>query len=374
MLHDVFVSEQNNIFDIIIIGGGIIGLSIASEMAEKGKKVIILEKNKIGMEASWAAAGTLEPIWDAEDDGDDLLQIKIKSEAMWRNFAQKIQGETNIDLEYNSSGGLLIAMNNEEMHQLEKTHEVATKYGIESRILSKEEIISMESNLNTQVFGGIFLASECYVNPRKVTEALCKYFEKMGGIVCENNAVTDLLKDENGAIIGVTVPNEKIFAKQIVNCAGPWSSEMTEIKVKPIKGYMLCFAAESVPKIDHVIIHRNSVRILKRKDGTLMAIGIMDDVGFDRELNEEKLKIMRDSANKIIPSLTDGDIIETCSGFRPQGEDRFPVIGKIKDGLYVATGHYKDGILLAPITAKIMYESLSGIENANVSPQRFMKK
>ena len=368
------MSEQNNIFDIIIIGGGIIGLSIAGEMAEKGKKVIVLEKNKIGMEASWAAAGTLEPIWDAEDDGDDLLQIKIKSEAMWYDFAQKIQGETNIDVEYNSSGGILLAMNNEEMHQLKKTHEVASKYGIESRILSKEEIISLESNVNTQVFGGIFLASECYVNPRKVTEALCKYFEKMGGTVRENNPVTDLLKDKNGSIIGVTVPHEKIFGKQIVNCAGSWSSEMTEIKVKPIKGYMLCFAAECVPKIDHVIIHRNSIRILRRKDGTLTAIGIMDDVGFDRELKEEKLKIMRDFTNRIVPSLTNGDIIETCSGFRPQGEDKFPVIGKIKEGLYVATGHYKDGILLAPITAKIMYESLSGIEDSNVSPQRFMKK
>ena len=368
------MSEKNNIFDIIIIGGGIIGLSIACEMVEKGKKVIILEKNKIGMEASWAAAGTLEPIWDAEGDGDDLLKIKIKSEAMWRDFAQKIQEQTNIDVEYNSSGGILIAMNSEEMSQLEKTYEVATKYGIESKILSREEIISMESNMNTQVFGGIFLASECYVNPRKVTEALCKYFQNLGGEIRENNKVTDLLEDNNGNIVGVSVSREKFFADQVVNCAGPWSSEMTEIKVKPIKGYLLCFAAECLPKIDHVIIHRNSVRILRRKDGTLMAIGMMEDVGFDRELKEDSLKIMRENANRIIPGLNDGDIIEVCSGFRPKGGDQFPVIGKIKKGLYVATAHYKDGILLAPITAKIMYEALNGKEDGNVSPQRFMKK
>ena len=228
------MSEQKNIFDIIIIGGGIIGLSIACEMAEKGKKVIVLEKNKIGREASWAAAGTLEPIWDAEDDGNDLLQMKIKSEEMWREFAQKIQEETNIDVEYNSSGGILIAMNFEEMNQLKNTCKVATSYGIESRVLSKEEIISMESDISADVFGGIFLASECYVNPRKVTKALCKYFEKIGGKIHENSKVTGLLEDENGTIIGVTVSHEKIFAKQIVNCAGPWSFEMTEIKVKPI--------------------------------------------------------------------------------------------------------------------------------------------
>ena len=368
------MSEENNIFDIIIIGGGIIGLSIACEMAEKGKKVIIFEKNKIGMEASWAAAGTLEPIWDAEGDGDVLLQIKIKSESLWRDFSKKIQEETNIDVEYNSSGGLLIAMNPEEMNQLEKTYEVATKYGIESRILSKEEIISMESNMNAEVFGGIFLASECYINPRKVTEALSKYFEKMGGMICENSKVTDLLENKNGTIIGVSTFSKKIFAKQVVNCAGPWSSELTKIQVKPIKGYMLCFAAECVPKIDHVIIHRNSVRILRRKDETLMAIGLMEDVGFDRELKEESIKFMCDNAKRIIPSLDDSDIIEKCSGFRPQGEDRFPVIGKIKNGLYVATGHFKDGILLAPITAKIMCKSLNGSEDPNVSPQRFMQK
>ena len=109
---------------------------------------------------------------------------------------------------------------------------------------------------------------------------------------------------------------------------------------------MLCFAAECLPKIDHVIIHRNSVRILKRKDDTLMAIGLMEDVGFDREIKEESVKVMYDNAKKIIPGLNECDIIEACSGFRPQGEDRFPVIGKIKDGLYVATGHFKDGILL----------------------------
>ena len=364
------MSEQKNIFDIIIIGGGIIGLSIACEMAEKGKKVIIFEKNKIGMEASWAAAGTLEPIWDAEGDGDDLLQIKIKSEEMWHDFAQKIQEETNIDVEYNSSGGILIAMNFEEMNQLENTCKVATKYGIESRVLSKEEIISMESDMSTDVFGGIFLASECYVNPRKVTKALCKYFEKMGGKIRENSKATGLLEDENGTIVGVSVSHEKIFAKQIVNCAGPWSFEMTDIKVKPIKGYMVCFAAKCVSKTEYVVIHRNSVRILRRKDGTLIAIGMMEDVGFDRELKEESLKVMCDDAIRIIPRLSDAHIIEVCSGFRPKGEDRFPIIGKVKEGLYVATGHYKDGILLAPITAKIMYESLNGNEDANVSPRR----
>ena len=152
------MSGQNNVFDIIIIGGGIIGLSIACEMAEKGKKVILFEKNKIGMEASWAAAGTLEPIWDADGDGDILLQIKIKSEALWRDFSRKIQEGTNIDVEYNSSGGLLIAMNSEEMSQLEKTYKVAIKHGIESRILSKEEILSMEPKMNTEVFGGIFFS------------------------------------------------------------------------------------------------------------------------------------------------------------------------------------------------------------------------
>ena len=368
------MSEQKNIFDVIVIGGGIIGLSIACEMAERGKKVILLEKNKIGMEASWAAAGTLEPIWDAEGDGDELLQLKIKGEEMWRDFAQKIQEKTNIDVEYNASGGILIAMNFEEMNQLENTCKVATKYGIESRVLSKEEIISMEPAISADVFGGIFLASECYVNPRKVTKALHKYFEKIGGRIRENSKVTSLLEDENKTIIGVTTSYEKFFARQIVNCAGPWSFEMTEIKVKPIKGYMICFAAECMPKIEYVVIHRNSVRILRRKDGTLMAIGMMEDVGFDRELKEESLRAMCDDAIRIIPRLRDAHITEICSGFRPKGKDRFPVIGKIKEGLYVATGHYKDGILLAPITAKIMCESLNGSEDANVSPRRFMKK
>ena len=182
--------DQKNVFDVIIIGGGIIGLSIACELAERGKKVILFEKNKIGMEASWAAAGTLEPIWDAEDDGDDLIQMKIESEKMWLGFAQKIQEETNIDVEYNSSGGILVAMNSEEMNQLENTYKFAVRHGIESRILSKEEIISMESNISTNVFGGIFLASECFVNPRKVTKALSKYFENMGGKICEKSKVT----------------------------------------------------------------------------------------------------------------------------------------------------------------------------------------
>ena len=369
----LLVSEQNNTFDIIVIGGGIIGLSIACEMAEKGKKIILLEKNKIGREASWAAAGTLEPIWDTEADGDLLLQIKIKSEALWRDFSQKIQDETNIDIEYNSSGGLLIAMNSKEMDQLEKTCEVATKYGIESRILSKEEILSMESGMSHEVLGGIFLASECYVNPRKVTEALSKHLENMGGLIHENTRVTDLL-DENGTVKGVSTPDGKIFAKQVVTCTGPWSSELTPIQVKPIKGYLLCFAGEHVPKVDHVIIHRNSIRILRRKDSTVMAIGLMDDAGFDRELKEERIKTMFDNTKRIIPSLNNGNIIETCSGFRPQGEDKFPVVGKIKNGLYVATGHFKDGILLAPITAKIMSESLNGNEDPILSPQRFMKK
>ena len=374
MSFDVLVSQKNHVFDIVIIGGGIIGLSIACEMAEMGKKIILFEKNKVGMQASWVAAGTLEPIWDADGDGTDLLEIKLKSESMWRDFGQKIQQETDIDIEYNSSGGLLIAMNSDEMNQLERTHEIATKYKIESRILSKDELLSIEPKMNTNVYGGIFLASECYVNPRKVTDALCKYFKQMGGQIREKKKVTGLIENENGTVIGVSVSGEKIFAKQVVNCTGPWSSELTKINVKPIKGYMLCFASECVPKIDHVIIHRNSVRILRRKDETMMAIGLMEDVGFDRELNEENTNVMRNYAERIIPSLNDSAIIETCSGFRPQGEDQFPVVGKIKDGYYVATGHFKDGILLAPITAKIMSESLNGYENPNLSPKRFVQK
>ena len=365
---------EKNIFDIIIIGGGIMGLSIACELAEKGKKVILFEKNKVGMEASWAAAGTLESIWDVENDGDDFLQMKIESEKMWFDFAQKIQQETNIDVEYNSSGGILIAMSSEEMTRLENTYKVAVRNGIESRILSKEEIISMESNICPNVFGGIFLASECSVNPRKVTEALFKYFEKIGGKVYEKSKVTSLLEDENGVIVGVIVSGQKIFAKHTVNCGGPWSSELTEVKVKPIKGYLVSFESKHISEMKHVIIHRNSVRILKRKDGTIVAVGMMEDSGFDRDLKEESLKAMHENAIRIIPKLSNGQVMETYSGFRPKGEDRLPVIGKIKEGLYVATGHYKDGVLLAPITAKIMYKSLNGNENTNVSPRRFIKK
>ena len=130
---------------------------------------------------------------------------------MWFGFAQKIQQETNIDVEYNSSGGILVAMNSEEMTQLENTYKVAVRHGIESRILSKEEIISMESNISSNVFGGIFLASECFVNPRKVTKALSEYFEKMGGKIYEKSKVTSLLEDEKGTTVGINVSDKKNF-------------------------------------------------------------------------------------------------------------------------------------------------------------------
>ena len=105
-----------------------------------------------------------------------------------------------------------------------------------------------------------------------------------------------------------------------MNCAGPWSSEMTGIKVRPIKGYLVSFESEFISKMKYVIIHRNSIRILKRKDGTLVAVGMMEDSGFDRDLKEENLMTMRKNAITIIPKLSDGQVIENYSGFRPKGE------------------------------------------------------
>ena len=340
--------------EIAIVGGGIIGLSIAYALAEKGKNIAVIEKGKAGREASWAAAGLLSPLVDNKDD-KELLNLFREAQKMYPAFIKKLEKETGIDIEYNDAGCIQVALDESEARELEKEAILAKEQGVKAKLLSPEEVKSLEPLLTEKIIGGLLLPMEVQLNNRNLNEALLKALKKRNIVVKEHTAVKSII-EEAGKIKGLLTSKGIIKAQKIINCAGAWATQLTpEVKVKPIKGQMLRFDVKGMPDIKHIIM-RHLTYLLPRKDSTVVVGTTAEDVGFDKKMTEEGYQKVYQGITELIPSLRQCPVVETWAGLRPKGMAEKPVIAKLRQCLYVAASHFKNGIILAPITAKLMQD------------------
>ena len=369
---------------VLIIGGGIIGLSIAWRLIGIGKKVVVVDKRNLGKEASWAAAGMLSGRLDLKPSEKQLLPIFEKSHHAWPKFAKELENKSGKSIGYRKEGTLMIACDIHEEQKLKNNYNFLKNNKVNVFWLSGNKIREKEPYVSNNVLSGFFSPEDHHVNNRYILDALITILKKNKNncIFKENTEVEKIITNKD-QVIGVKTRNETIKTKEIIICSGAWTNkikniEIKEVSIRPVKGQMVCLKmSKKTPLLKH-ILWRENVYLVPRDNSDLIIGATEEEMGFDKSLTVGGIYNLLKIAREVLPAIENLSIVESWAGLRPATRDEAPIIGpskKIK-GLIYATGHHRNGILLAPLTSNVIknYYLNGKIDNDfnNFKPGRFL--
>lgn len=341
---------------IVIIGGGIMGLSIATELRrDAGLEVVVLEKSIPGAEASSAAAGMLAPQFESEKPGP-LLDLCLLSRMAWPKFARELEDLSGVAVHYLPSGGLQVAFTDDEAHALQAKVDWQTASGLRAAFLSQQELRGLEPAINDEALAAAHFPDDHQVDPRRLMRALAVAASKRG-VEFRTGTVRGLVERE-GRVVGVDVDDATLEGDVVVLAAGAWSglvsgARVDPSRVKPVRGQMLELQVRA-PRFTR-LLKGASGYLVPRSDGAIIAGSTMEMAGYEKHVTVEGLTKLLRSTLELVPSLAAAPINQTWAGLRPWTDDQLPFLGEgPREGLLLATGHFRNGILLAPITARLI--------------------
>jgi glycine oxidase len=363
-------------FDAAIAGGGIIGGSIAFELARHGLRVVLLDRQQPGLEASWAAAGMLSPAPDAPD-ALPLFSLARASFELFPEFLADVTRGSGISAGLRREGTLEVFLGEEAETERDLLVAGHRRLGLATEPASLADARQMEPALGSAARAVAWLPYEATVEPRALIEAVLAAAGKAGAELREGTPVTSLVI-ENGECTAVVAGGEKISAKHVVIAAGCYSSRIDSLEryapTQPIRGQMLALRP-SRPILSRVLRSTRGY-LVPRNDGRIVAGSTLEDAGFEKRVTPSGLQTILAAALELAPALAEAAVVETWAGLRPGTPDHLPVLGPTDlEGLLIATGHYRNGILLAPITARLIREWVTGEKPSlpceAYSPMRF---
>lgn len=342
---------------IAIIGGGICGLSIGWYLARAGQAVTILERGQAGRGATWAASGMLTPWSFIGSDEEPVFQLQLASHALWPDFGRELESTADVAIDYRTEGRLFIVLDHEDARGLRTRYEFNRKLGLTLEWLSGDEARRIEPHLASTVTDAVFMPTGHLVDNRKVALALQKAFRLAGGILREQSEVVEIVIERN-RVQGVRLSDEFLAAETVVLAAGVWSKDIPGLPmavrppIRPVKGQMLALQMPpESPLLRHTVT--GQVYLVPRSDGRLLVGATVEEKGLDTHVTAGPIFDMLGQARRILPAIDNLPLIETWAGLRPASDDEAPILGTTRvGGLIVATGHFRHGILLAPITAQ----------------------
>lgn len=370
--------------DVVIIGGGVIGLTIARALRQRGvREVMLIERGRPGAEASWAAGGILAPQVEA-DRKDGFFRIACASRDLYPAFAESLQEETGIDVELDKTGTLCLGFTRQDEEELRGRYQWQANAGFKVVWLSGDEVRDLEPAVAANVVAALRLPNDFQVENRRLVAALVKANLNLGVQMITDCAVT-AIQIEHERVRGVETSSGLVAAPIVVIAAGAWSSlidstdsTLPAIRVEPVRGQMLCFLAQ--PQIARHVLYSARGYLVPRRDGRVLAGSTAERVGFEKRITDDGVSAIKSMATEIAPRLKDLPLSAAWAGFRPRAKDGLPVLGPCSEinGLLYATGHYRNGILLAPITGRVIADAIvEGITTANLtafSPDRFRQR
>ena len=341
---------------IVVAGGGIVGCSIARELSGCGCRVVLVERDRIGAEASSASAGILCPQVEAEAPSP-LLDLGMESLRLYPGFVERLRKETGIDPELDAAGSLLLDLTRED----EQASEAQRAWQQEARLpvesVGPGDLARLEPGLGQAIRGGLYFPGSARVDPGALTRGVAMAARARGAEIREGTPVAGLRRAAYKVTGVVLAGGEILEADEVVLAAGAWSSAFlpeTAPAIVPIRGQMIVFDAKRPPRA-HVLITRHAY-LVPRRDGTVLVGSTTENAGFRQEVTPKALLRLTAAALAIDPSLSAARVATAWSGLRPAATDGLPVLGRVGPGLIAATGHYRNGILLAPITAALVTE------------------
>ena len=359
----LFYNAEVKTWDIIVIGGGIIGLSLALALRRRGASILVVERGEPGREGSHSAGGMLV---DCGLETPAALQsLATASARMYPQFAKDLEFESGVHVDLRDSGTIMFP-SSDHVHE---------QSALPIKNLSPASLAELEPALAEINRPAIYL-QERSVDPRALTTAAWKAAKHRGVDFSSGDEVT-AVTIVDGRASGVKTIKTAFHATKIVNCAGAWSGQIAPhtFPTRPVKGQMLCLLLPSRTSLKHVI-RSPEVYLIPRSDGRLLVGATVEEAGFDKRTDIATIQRLHRAALDLIPRLRDAKILEDWAGLRPGTPDALPILGPTATpGYYVATGHFRDGILLAPITAEVMTDIITGKAPAYdldaFSPSRF---
>lgn len=336
-------------WDVVIVGGGIIGLSLAIALRKRGMKVLVVERGEPGREASHAAAGMLA---DCTLETPSVLQpLASASARMYPEFVHELQDESGVNVDLRSQGTLVFPAP-EEGHG---------RPGFPSASLLREPLGQVEPAL-ADPHRPVFHLKERSVDPPALVRAALRAAKHREVDISSGTSVMEVLL-RDGRTVGVKTDKSSYAAGAVVNCAGAWSGQFPprHFPTRPVKGQML--AVVGVPRnLLHHVIRAPEAYLVPRSDGRIVIGATLEEAGFDKRTDADTIHRLHQAAIGILPALSHARVLEAWAGLRPGTPDGLPILGAAEvPGYFVATGHFRDGILLAPVTAHLMAQVITGV-------------
>lgn len=365
---------------MVVIGGGVIGLACGWRAAQRGMKVLVLERDRPGAGATEVAAGMLAPVGEASWGEESLLALNQASLERWPAFAEELAatgGETG----FTRCGALHIALDRDEAEELRRRHRLHLELGLRSEWLRPSECRRLEPGLAPAVGGAVHALHEAAADPRQLVPALSGALEAAGGAL-ESGAEASAIETRAGSVEGVRTADGRLFGcGAVVLAAGCWSGEdwlpaQARAPVRPVKGEILTLRAPQGHPICERIVVSERMYAVPRGDGRLLVGATVEERGFDTTVTAGGIHELLREAYRALPEIAEAELGGVTAGLRPGTPDNAPLIGPgAIEGLLVASGHFRNGILLAPVTGEAIAALLVGeapsVDLAPFDPLRF---
>ena len=364
-------------FDVVIAGAGLIGGAIALELARAGLRVGLFDQAQPGREASWAGAGILSPAPETPA-GIPLVPLGKASLALYPEFAQSVEEVCAHSVGFRPKGTLQAIFSRDAARELSTLIALHHGLGLKAEPLRAEDARELEPALSPEVEAAVLRPDEASVDNRELTRGVLQAARESGAEIFPNQAVQALRYEGERRCAGLILRDQKIAAQWTIIAAGCFSSGIKGaepyVPVRAAKGQMAALRSEAT-RIDRVL-WSDKIYLVPRNDGRILAGATVEYVGFVKEITPGGMEKIFSAAIELAPELANARIEEMWAGLRPDSPDHLPIFGPTDlDGLLVATGHFRSGILLAPITARLIREWITeqrvSVDWERFSPMRF---
>jgi glycine oxidase len=374
------MADTKSRYDAIVIGAGVIGLACAWRASQGGARVCVLERDRPAAGATGVAAGMLAPVGEASWGEEDLLALNFESLRRWPGFAERLEAEAELGTGFSQLGALHVAVDRDEAEELRRRYQLHERLGLESEWLAGRQCRRLEPGLATAVRGGAHVPGEATVDPRKVVAALLAALD-FRNVAVHSGAEVQAAERRGGTWRVQTANGDEFEAGSLVLAAGCWSGQAKWVPggvppVRPVKGEILTLGGTPDEPVCDRIVAGERVYMVPRPDGRLIVGATVEERGFDTTVTAGGVHELLREAYRLIPDVAELELIETSAGLRPASPDNAPLIGASDvEGLLIATGHFRNGVLQAPATADSIAALLAGdrapVDLDPFSPQRF---
>jgi glycine oxidase len=364
-------------YDAVVVGAGLIGLACAWRAQRRGLSVLVVERSsEPGAAASSVAAGMLAPITEADFGELGPLRVNLAGRERWSAFAAELEELTGMSTGYRESGALVIAADADDAGELRRLHTFQRELGLDVEWLTPSRCRELEPGLSPRIAGGILAPQDGQAEPRAVTRALAAAVDELAlGVDVE------AVEHEGGRVTGVRTGDGSIGCDQVVLAGGAWSAELAPDghgpPVRPVKGQILELRARgAVAEPFNRVLRTPRCYLVGRGDGRVVLGATVEEQGFDTTVTADGVFRLLEAAYEVLPDVGELELVRARAGLRPGTPDNTPVIGRGElDGLVWATGHWRNGVLLAPLTGEAVAALLAGeelpAELSALSPDRF---